>query len=78
MRRPFARTPFRAPVLLAAAALLPLASPAPSVADSVVIGGRSVRVADSPWMVALSSRDRFGVPDPVSSAGVSWSGGRPS
>jgi trypsin len=59
MRRPFARTPFRAPVLLAAA-LLPLASPAPSAADSVVIGGRPVRVADSPWMVALSSRDRFG------------------
>ncbi|MFF1397882.1 serine protease [Streptomyces sp. NPDC058287] len=60
MRRPFARTPFRAPVLLAAAALLPLAVPAPSAADGVVIGGRSVRVADSPWMVALSSRDRFG------------------
>ncbi|WP_327578656.1 S1 family peptidase [Streptomyces sp. NBC_00145] len=60
MRRPFARTLFRAPVLLAAAALLPLASPAPSAADSIVIGGRSVRVADSPWMVALSSRDRFG------------------
>ncbi|RFC71858.1 serine protease [Streptomyces sp. AcE210] len=60
MRRPFVRTLFRAPVLLAAAALLPLACPAPSAADGVVIGGRSVRVADSPWMVALSSRDRFG------------------
>ncbi|MFD0060374.1 S1 family peptidase [Streptomyces sp. NPDC056637] len=60
MRRPFVRTLFRAPVLLAAAALLPLASPAPAAADGVVIGGRSVRVADSPWMVALSSRDRFG------------------
>ncbi|MFD3563910.1 S1 family peptidase [Streptomyces sp. NPDC058686] len=60
MRRPFARTLFRAPALLAAAALLPLAFPVPSAADSVVIGGRSVRVADSPWMVALSSRDRFG------------------
>ncbi|WP_326773766.1 S1 family peptidase [Streptomyces sp. NBC_01445] len=60
MRRPFARTLFRAPALLAAAALLPLASPAPSAADSVVIGGRPVRVADSPWVVALSSRDRFG------------------
>ncbi|MGX1674388.1 S1 family peptidase [Streptomyces sp. NPDC055400] len=60
MRRPFVRTLFRAPALLAAAALLPLASPAPSAADSVVIGGRPVRVADSPWVVALSSRDRFG------------------
>ncbi|MGW6401375.1 S1 family peptidase [Streptomyces sp. NPDC055134] len=60
MRRPFARSLFRAPALLAVGALLPLASPAPSAADGVVIGGRPVRVADSPWVVALSSRDRFG------------------
>ncbi|RVU28350.1 serine protease [Streptomyces antnestii] len=60
MRRPFARTLFRAPALLAAAVLLPLATPASVAADSVVIGGRPVHVADSPWVVALSSRDRFG------------------
>ncbi|MEU6658565.1 serine protease [Streptomyces sp. NPDC046821] len=60
MIRPFARKQFRAPALLAAGLLLPLASPATSVADSVVVGGRPVHVADNPWVVALSSRDRFG------------------
>ncbi|GHH88130.1 serine protease [Streptomyces sulfonofaciens] len=43
-----------------AAALLPAVSPPAVRADSVVIGGHPVRLADSPWMVALSSRDRFG------------------
>ncbi|KUF13124.1 serine protease [Streptomyces silvensis] len=60
MRRPIVRTLARAAALGAAAAALPLASPAPVAADSVVVGGKLVRVADSPWVVALSSRDRFG------------------
>ncbi|MER5298782.1 S1 family serine peptidase [Streptomyces lasiicapitis] len=60
MRPPIVRTLAQALVLGAAAAVLPLASPAPAAADSVVIGGRPVRVADSPWTVALASRDRFG------------------
>ncbi|MEU3187516.1 serine protease [Streptomyces sp. NPDC006923] len=37
-----------------------LASPVSAAADSVVIGGQPVRAADNPWVVALSSRDRFG------------------
>jgi len=56
MRRPFAS----ALALVAAAALIPLASPAPAVADSIVIGGYPVEISESPWTVALSSRDRFG------------------
>ncbi|MGW0534476.1 S1 family peptidase [Streptomyces sp. NPDC003032] len=60
MRRSFVRSWTRALALAAAAAPLPLASPAPAAADSVVIGGSPVRISDNPWMVALSSRDRFG------------------
>ncbi|MCF3120643.1 serine protease [Streptomyces arenae] len=60
MRRPFARAWTGALAAAAAAAALPLASPMPAAADSVVIGGRPVEVSDSPWTVALSSRDRFG------------------
>ncbi|UUN29597.1 serine protease [Streptomyces sp. FIT100] len=64
MRRTIARAltgPLAAPLaLVAAAALVPLAQPAPASADSVVIGGRPVRSVDSPWVVAVSSRDRFG------------------
>jgi trypsin len=56
MRRPFAS----ALALVAAAALIPLASPAPAAADSIVIGGYPVEISASPWTVALSSRDRFG------------------
>ncbi|KPI14191.1 Trypsin [Actinobacteria bacterium OK074] len=56
MRRPLVR----ALALGAAAAVIPLASPAPATADSIVIGGYPVDVAQSPWAVALSSRDRFG------------------
>ncbi|WP_249924382.1 S1 family peptidase, partial [Streptomyces alboniger] len=44
----------------AAAAALPLASPVPASADSVIVGGSPVKVSESPWVVALSSRDRFG------------------
>ncbi|MEU5956378.1 serine protease [Streptomyces sp. NPDC047525] len=60
MPRPFARTFTAALALVAPVGVLPLASPTPAAADSVVIGGSPVRVADSPWAVALSSRDRFG------------------
>jgi len=56
MWRPFAR----ALALAAVAAAIPLASPAPVAADSVVIGGYPVKISESPWTVALSSRDRFG------------------
>jgi len=43
-----------------AAAVIPLGPPAPAAADSIVVGGTPVAVADSPWVVALASRDRFG------------------
>ncbi|MFG2590695.1 S1 family peptidase [Streptomyces sp. NPDC048438] len=46
--------------LAAAAALIPPGPSAPAAADSIIVGGRPVAVADSPWTVALSSRDRFG------------------
>ncbi|PRH76616.1 serine protease [Streptomyces solincola] len=71
MRRPISRTISRrkrtaarrctAPLAaLVAAATLPLGTAAPAAADSVVVGGQPVQAADSPWVVALSSRDRFG------------------
>ncbi|MET7698123.1 MULTISPECIES: serine protease [unclassified Streptomyces] len=56
MRRPFAS----ALALAAAAAAIPLASPGRAAADSIVIGGHPVEISQSPWTVALSSRDRFG------------------
>ncbi|MFI6685980.1 serine protease [Streptomyces sp. NPDC050485] len=56
MRRPIARAVTGAAVLAAAA----LGTPLPATADSVVIGGQPVKIADSPWVVAISSRDRFG------------------
>ncbi|MEU5165301.1 MULTISPECIES: S1 family peptidase [Streptomyces] len=46
--------------LAVAAAVIPLGPTAPASADSIIVGGRPVAVADSPWTVALSSRDRFG------------------
>ncbi|MEV5884966.1 serine protease [Streptomyces sp. NPDC052020] len=60
MRRPVARTLARALVLAATATALPLGSAASAAADGVVVGGFPVDVSDSPWVVALSSRDRFG------------------
>ncbi|SCF88611.1 trypsin-like serine protease [Streptomyces sp. Ncost-T10-10d] len=58
------RTVFRAMAevfaLVAAMAAIPLGSPAAAVSDSIVIGGQPAHVKDSPWVVALSSRDRFG------------------
>ncbi|MEU8705415.1 serine protease [Streptomyces sp. NPDC048565] len=46
--------------LAAAVAVIPLGPPSPAAADSIIVGGRPAAVADSPWAVALSSRDRFG------------------
>ncbi|WP_077798383.1 trypsin-like serine protease [Streptomyces sp. JHA26] len=64
MRRLFARAMTRPLVLAAVATAIPLASAAPATAsavtDSIVVGGFPVDVSDSPWTVALSSRDRFG------------------
>ncbi|MEU1147728.1 serine protease [Streptomyces sp. NPDC005863] len=60
MRRSFARVWTGALALAAGAAVLPLASPLPAAADSVVVGGHPVDVSASPWVVALSSRARFG------------------
>ncbi|MBX9397629.1 serine protease [Streptomyces sp. TRM72054] len=63
MRRPFVRALTRPLVLAAAAAAIPLVSAAPAapaVADGIVVGGFPIDAADSPWTVALSSRDRFG------------------
>ncbi|MGC9379003.1 S1 family peptidase [Streptomyces sp. MH13] len=60
MRRLFARALVRPLVLAAAATAIPLVSAAPASADSIVVGGFPVEASDSPWTVALSSRDRFG------------------
>ncbi|MFD7258990.1 S1 family peptidase [Streptomyces sp. NPDC059874] len=60
MRRPFAHALAGALTLAAGAAAAPLAQVPQAAADSVVIGGKPVKVADSPWVVALASRDRFG------------------
>ncbi|MEV5609614.1 serine protease [Streptomyces sp. NPDC052225] len=60
MRRPFARALTAPLAALAVAVVLPLASSLPAAADEGVIGGRQVRATDSPWVVALASRDRFG------------------
>ncbi|MFB7599463.1 trypsin-like serine protease [Streptomyces sp. NPDC056160] len=47
-------------VLAAVGAAIPLVNAAPAAADGVVIGGFPVDVSQSPWTVALASRDRFG------------------
>lgn len=60
MRRPFTRALTRPLALAVAVAAMPLVSAAPVAADSGVVGGFPVDVSDSPWTVALSSRDRFG------------------
>ncbi|NXY95137.1 serine protease [Streptomyces sp. BR123] len=60
MRRTFSRALAGALALAAGAAAAPLARAPQAAADGVVIGGRPVKVADSPWVVALASRDRFG------------------
>lgn len=60
MRRRFARALARPLVVAAAISALSVGSSAPVAADRVVIGGFPVDVSESPWTVALSSRDRFG------------------
>ncbi|MFJ8186915.1 S1 family peptidase [Streptomyces sp. NPDC096105] len=60
MRRRLARALARPLALAAAGTVIPLASAAPVAADSVVVGGFPVDVSQSPYTVALSSRDRFG------------------
>ncbi|MER7699059.1 MULTISPECIES: serine protease [unclassified Streptomyces] len=60
MPRPAVRSLTGALALTAAAAVLPLAAPSSAVADSIVVGGQPAPVAESPWVVALSSRERFG------------------
>ncbi|MFC9509543.1 S1 family serine peptidase [Streptomyces sp. NPDC057002] len=60
MRRRLARALARPLLLAATASAISVASSAPVAADSVVIGGYPVDVSESPWTVALSSRDRFG------------------
>ncbi|MFF2329073.1 MULTISPECIES: S1 family peptidase [unclassified Streptomyces] len=59
MSRPALRAMAGVFALVAAAAVIPLGSAAPAAAD-IVIGGQPAHVKDSPWVVALSSRDRFG------------------
>lgn len=60
MRRFFVRALVRPLALAAAVTGIPLLSAAPVAADSVVIGSFPIDVSESPWTVALSSRDRFG------------------
>ncbi|MEU5598721.1 serine protease [Streptomyces sp. NPDC020298] len=60
MRRPCVRVLIRPLFLAAVTAAIPLADAAPAAADSVVVGGFPVDVSESPWTVALASRDRFG------------------
>ncbi|WP_418959543.1 S1 family serine peptidase [Streptomyces tritici] len=59
MRRSIARAVTGALGLVSAAAAA-LAAPGVASADRVIVGGEPVEVADTPWVVALSSRDRFG------------------
>ncbi|MYS89899.1 MULTISPECIES: S1 family serine peptidase [Streptomyces] len=60
MRRRFARALARPLVVAAAVSALSVGSSGPVAADRVVIGGFPVDASESPWTVALSSRDRFG------------------
>ncbi|WP_051865136.1 trypsin-like serine protease [Streptomyces griseus] len=60
MRRSLVRALIRPLVLAAAATVIPLVSATPVAADSIVVGGFPVDISQSPWTVALSSRDRFG------------------
>ncbi|MFJ4978347.1 S1 family serine peptidase [Streptomyces coeruleorubidus] len=60
MRRRRARVLARPLILAAAAIALSVGPSGPVAADRVVIGGFPVDASESPWTVALSSRDRFG------------------
>lgn len=60
MRFPF-RAAMMAAVALLPAAVLPLAGPvAPAAANGVIVGGAPTTTDQQPWVVALSSRSRFG------------------
>ncbi|MFE4656219.1 S1 family serine peptidase [Streptomyces hydrogenans] len=59
MRGPFARALTGALGLVTAVAGA-VAGAAPAAADSVVVGGSPAAITEAPWVVALSSRDRFG------------------
>ncbi|WP_155056246.1 S1 family peptidase [Streptomyces blattellae] len=60
LTRPLPRGLTRPLVLVAAATAVTVVSAAPVSADNVVVGGFPVEISESPWIVALSSRDRFG------------------
>ncbi|MEV0243867.1 serine protease [Streptomyces sp. NPDC050674] len=60
MRRRLARAVGLSLALAAAGSVISMGSSASVAADSVVIGGFPVEASESPWTVALSSRDRFG------------------
>lgn len=60
MRSRIARALARPLVLAAVVTAIPLVSAAPVAAGGIVVGGFPVDVSESPWTVALSSRDRFG------------------
>ncbi|MGR8007798.1 S1 family serine peptidase [Streptomyces hypolithicus] len=60
MRRSFARSLTGMLALTSAALVVPPTGGGQALADSVVIGGRPVQASETPWVVALSSRDRFG------------------
>ncbi|WP_328355342.1 serine protease [Streptomyces sp. NBC_00457] len=60
MRFPFSRGLTRPLVLAVAATAVTAVSAVPVSADNVVVGGFPVEISESPWTVALSSRDRFG------------------
>lgn len=60
MRCRIVRALARPLVLAVVGAVLPLAAAAPASAGRVVVGGFPVDASESPWTVALSSRDRFG------------------
>lgn len=60
MRRRPARALVLSLALAAAVPALSMGSSAPVAAGGVVIGGFPVEASQSPWTVALSSRDRFG------------------
>ena len=62
MRLPLVRALARPLVLATAVVAIPLMNAAPAASDSIVVGGFPVDVSQSPWTVALSSRDRFGGP----------------
>ncbi len=76
MRRRLARALALPLTFVAAGTVISLASAAPVAAGSIVVGGFPVDVSQSPYTVALSSRDRFGVRGRGSSAGA-WRSAAP-